>query len=93
MKTASYFTYTGRGRIGISVGAPRGCGKGFGAIFPRRDDRAGCYRSRQGSRSLRERLRVWRCGPGLDCLSSSPCELRKGFSSCTPRTATLPASW
>ena len=24
MKTASYFTYTGPGRIGISVGAPRG---------------------------------------------------------------------
>ncbi len=40
MKTASYFTYTGPGRIGISVGAPRGCPAGYRmyrALAPRRD--------------------------------------------------------
>ena len=29
MKTASYFSYHGPGRIGISVGAPRGCPPGY----------------------------------------------------------------
>ena len=40
MKTASYFTYTGPGRIGISVGAPRGCPAGYRLyrkLAPRRD--------------------------------------------------------
>ncbi len=40
MKTASYFTYKGPGRIGISVGAPRGCPAGYRmyrALAPRRD--------------------------------------------------------
>ena len=40
MKTASYYTYTGPGRIGISVGSPRGCPAGYRmyrALAPRRD--------------------------------------------------------
>ncbi len=40
MQTASYFNYTGPGRIGISVGAPRGCPAGYRmyrALAPRRD--------------------------------------------------------
>jgi len=40
MKTASYFTYTGPGRIGISIGAPRRCPAGYRlyrTLAPRRD--------------------------------------------------------
>ena len=40
MKTASYFTYTGPGRIGISVWPPRNCPAGYRlyrALAPRRD--------------------------------------------------------
>ncbi len=40
MKTAAYSTYTGPGRIGISVGAPRGCPAGYRlyrTLAPRRD--------------------------------------------------------
>ena len=40
MKTASYFTYRGPGRIGISVGNPRGIPAGYRmykALAPRRD--------------------------------------------------------
>ena len=40
MKTASYFTYFGPGRIGISVGSPRNCPAGYRmyrALAPRRD--------------------------------------------------------
>ena len=40
MKTASYFTYRGPGRVGISVGTPRGIPAGYRmykALAPRRD--------------------------------------------------------